>query len=121
MGKATAAAGRTGNGPRDQEQYKMNNATINGEILLSQIYTRKLAIVLVITRFIYVSHDFVPDHKDNNEQYNKIVLSSASRYDSRVIPYRREILWTGTAPIWPAARRCMDIDRDRSCRIRKII
>ena len=112
MGKGSSGSRKDStNGPRDQEQYRneqRNNQ--RGKYYYPKYIQEKLAItVLVITLALFalvmILYRII---KDNNEQYNKIVLSQRQQeYDSRVIPYRREILWTGTAPIWLPARRCI--------------
>ena len=90
MGKGSSGSG---NGPRDQEQYRneqRNNQ--RGKYYYPKYIQEKLAItVLVITLALFalvmILYRII---KDNNEQYNKIVLSQRQQeYDSRVIPYRR--------------------------------
>ena len=94
MGKGSSGSRKdSGNGPRDQEQYRneqRNNQ--RGKYYYPKYIQEKLAItVLVITLALFalvmILYRII---KDNNEQYNKIVLSQRQQeYDSRVIPYRR--------------------------------
>ena len=94
MGKGSSGSRKDStNGPRDQEQYRneqRNNQ--RGKYYYPKYIQEKLAItVLVITLALFalvmILYRII---KDNNEQYNKIVLSQRQQeYDSRVIPYRR--------------------------------
>ena len=94
MGKGSSGSRKdSGNGPRDQEQYRneqRNNQ--RGKYYYPKYIQEKLAItVLVITLALFalvmILYRII---KDNNEQYNKIVLSQRQQeYDSRVIPSRR--------------------------------
>ena len=94
MGKGSSGSRKdSGNGPRDQEQYRneqRNNQ--RGKYYYPKYIQEKLAItVLVITLALFalvmILYRII---KDNNEEYNKIVLSQRQQeYDSRVIPYRR--------------------------------
>ena len=103
MGKGSSGSG---NGPRDQEQYRneqRNNQ--RGKYYYPKYIQEKLAItVLVITLALFalvmILYRII---KDNNEQYNKIVLSQRQQESHT----GGEILWTGTAPIWLPARRCI--------------
>ena len=85
MGKSSS----TGDGPREQENQRNNQ---RGKYYYPKYIQEKLAItVLVITLALFalvmVLYRII---KDNNEQYNKIVLSQRQQvYDSRIIPYRR--------------------------------
>ena len=94
MGKGSSGSRKDStNGPRDQEQYRneqRNNQ--RGKYYYPKYIQEKLAItVLVITLALFalvmILYRII---KDNNEQYNKIVLSQRQQeYDSRIIPYRR--------------------------------
>ena len=112
MGKGSSGSRKDStNGPRDQEQYRneqRNNQ--RGKYYYPKYIQEKLAItVLVITLALFalvmILYRII---KDNNEQYNKIVLSQRQRSMTAVSSHTGgEILWTGTAPIWLPARRCI--------------
>ena len=90
MGKGSSGSRKDStNGPRDQEQYRneqRNNQ--RGKYYYPKYIQEKLAItVLVITLALFalvmILYRII---KDNNEQYNKIVLSQRQQeYDSRII------------------------------------
>ena len=63
-----------------------------------------LVITLALFALVMVLYRII---RDNNEQYNKIVLSQRQQqYDSRMIHTAAGISWTATAPTLPRARRC---------------